>query len=64
MALFGRRPQEPAVTHLVEVECPVTGRSRMFSGTDPQRVEDEAHEWLEAAFGGSYEAPDREVAWE
>lgn len=63
MALFARRETLPAVTHLIEVECPVTGRSRMFSGADPDKVEDEAHEWLESAFGGAHEKSDREVVW-
>lgn len=63
MALFTRRTK-PQVTHLIEIECPVTGRSRMFSGTDPDEVADQANAWLESVFGGEHDPADREVAWE
>lgn len=64
MGMFGRRAPESVVTHLMEVECPVTGRSRMFSGPCPEQVEAEAHEWLETRFGGPVEPSDREVSWD
>lgn len=43
-----------AVTHIVEVENPSTGMSRMFSGTDMDDVLDQATAWLDEE-SGSFE---------
>lgn len=54
--------ERQAVTHIIEVENPTTGVSRMFTGTDLDAVVDEARFWLDGEFGG--EIDDDEFIWE